>query len=218
MIDMHDALNPNFRDYMIVSLTASDDSVSLRTFDALHGSSERFVFVRSALNEWLSSPTRPHFYDEDLNNTAHLYVLDDHVLFDMKWLSRKYGAKYDITGYSQRFSIPLNSLILALLGHDAKLLYREVSPIHAAMEISENAQAQIGRLLQRGSRYRRALSKGLRDNFVRSFESHVTLYADYDGSFLFDDDGIIGGFVLGTDRVIGKDGIAHEALRFTVHT
>ena len=80
-------MNNCFGRHTIVTISASDRFLSLRTLDALHGRSTRMFISADALYNWIDTPSTTSFMDYDCGSFVVIHrVNDQSVHLHQTWI------------------------------------------------------------------------------------------------------------------------------------
>ena len=216
-----DLTKPAFSQNMIVTLenAACGELLYLTTFEPRRGRCCHFYINALRLGSWLNESTSngPVFYDADLNSFLRAYRdSEDCIHFVISFI--RINGNDDATGFVQRFDLNIVTIKdVMIIGQTL----RRLVPINrdtpkAEITLTPSAHCMV-RCVAKDKLTRRALSKAMARNFFWK-DSHVTLYADINRSFVFRDERICGGLVLHSSTIIGKDGKPHEKLEYNIHT
>lgn len=165
---------------ILVSISADESFMGLKTYDRQHGTRGRFLANRSVIDELLDAPKGAVRYESDCGDYAMITRLEDSLLFNIAWLN--YSGNGDVKGFRQDFTIPFLKLRLALdFSESVKHLYIPTPP--KATIDARPAAATIHRIVQY-KRKRRAFTKAMRDCFHWPGDT-VTLYHDGGYDFFF---------------------------------
>ena len=216
-----DLNKPAFRQHMIVRLASVScgDLLALTTYEARRGHSNTFYINGFRFGTWLneSTPGSAPYLDSDLNAFLKAYRdSEDRVHFIVSWI--RVNGNDDATGFIQRFDLTLVFIKgVMITEQDGKTLTAiQQDPVKASITLTPSAHCMVRRLAK-DKLTRRALSKAMAKCFFWK-NSHVTLYADVNRSFLFRDERICGGLILHSTTITGRDGKPHEKLEFSIHT
>ena len=208
-------MNKTFGRHAIVTIESTGRFVTLKTYDAQHGSSMRMYIDSDKLYRWIDSEAQSAFLDHDCGSFTILRrVSKDTISVRLTWLHAL--GNHDVKGYTQDFDLQADDLMAVLLTEDRvrKLVSLDDKPRQAQITITNGAHRQIKAL---DKRHRRALSKAMRDSFKWK-DSSLCLYADWGNDFSFVEQKMSGGLCLHDTRVSGKDRRLHDKLYYQVHT
>ena len=208
-------MNSIFGRHAIVTIESTGSFVTLKTYDAQHGSSMRMYIDANKLYRWTDSEAQSAFIDHDCGSFTILRRISKEIIsVRLTWLHAIGGG--NVTGYMQEFDLHTDDLMAVLLTEDRvrKLVSLDGKPCRAQITITNGAHRQIRTL---DKHQRRALSKAMRDSFKWK-NSSLCLYADWGSDFSFVEQKLSGGLCLHNTRVPGKDKKLHSKLVYRVHT
>ena len=203
---------------ILITLTPSDDFITLQTCDAAHGKSQRFYLRKEALSDALAN--RSSVIDADLNSFCRIGCYQQaSIHFLVYWLRVRWNNACE--GYRQQFDLPTVKLQAVLEGKPVRCTVDPDAPKgQARLVLSEQAHRKIAEL-RKDKLTRHALRRFFRDNF--RYGSQETLLIEPDpwvNGFFFrsQNDGFSGGIVPHITEVNGSDGRKHIKRFFAVHT
>lgn len=208
-------MNNYFGRHAIVTIESTDIFVTLKTYDALHGSSMRMYIDANKLYRWIDSEAKSAFIDHDCGSFTILRRMNKKIIsVRLTWLHAIGGG--NVEGYTQEFDLLTDDLMAILLTEDRvrKLVSLGDNHRQAQITVTNGAHRQVRAL---DKHQRRALSKALRDSFKWK-NSCLCLYADWGSDFSFVEQKLSGGLCLHSSRIAGKDKKLHSKLCYQVHT
>ena len=168
-------------DKVMVKMWIDGDCVALTTYCRRHGRRGRFLLILKEMQEWLLEDYGEWtLMDEDCGNVISLHVSGGTVYVQTWWLSA-YGLD-DVQGFSQRFSLPVETL-RTLLCNETPIRYLYIPKPQNSHIVTEYA-SEVIRRVSADKLTRRALSKAMRDCFHWKGEI-VTLHPNGRNSFYF---------------------------------
>lgn len=208
-------MNNYYGRHAIVTIESTGSFITLKTYDAQHGSSMRMYLDSDKLYRWIESEAQSAFLDHDCGSFTIMRRVSKNIIsVRLTWLHAIGNS--NIKGYVQDFDLKVDDLMVVLLTGDRvrQLVALEDKPRQAQITITNGAHRQIKAL---DKRHRRALSKAMRDSFKWK-DSCLCLYADWGNDFSFVEQKMNGGLCLHDTRVSGKDKKMHGKLYYQVHT
>ena len=208
-------MNTYFGRHAIVTIESTDIFVTLKTYDALHGSSMRMYIDANKLYHWIDSEAQSAYIDHDCGSFTILRRMSKEIIsVRLTWLNAIGDG--NVTGYTQEFDLQTDDVMAVLLAEDRvrTLVSLDSKLCQAQITITNGAHRQIKTL---DKHQRRALSKAMRDSFKWK-NSSLCLYADWGNDFSFVDQRLNGGLCLHNTHVPGKDKKLHSKLSYQVHT
>ena len=208
-------MNAYFGRHAIVTIESTGSFITLKTYDALHGSSMRMYIDSNKLYRWIDSEAQNAFLDHDCGSFTIMHRVSKNIVsVRLTWLHAIGNG--NTKGYVQDFDLKVDDLMAVLLTEDClrRLVSLDDKPRQAQITITNGAHRQIKAL---DKRHRRALSKAMRDSFKWK-DSCLCLYADWGNDFSFVEQKMSGGLCLHDTRISGKDKKPHSKLIYQVHT
>ena len=210
-------MNNIFENPILVTLSLSEPFVCIKTFDEIHGRSQRFFISKSALQSQLCDDAEGNSTEADILNFCTISHIGDALRFNMFWLHGNFND--DISGYRQTFFVPIDKVSKVLAGETIKHM-SHVPACQAMADIffTQTAHKAIAAL---DKPKRHALRKFLRNNFCYGRDEHLVVQQDewVHGFFVFSATSRFeGGIVPHETRVMGKDGKPHVKVFYGLHT
>ena len=206
-----------FSNPIIVTLSDTEPLVSLQTYDAKHGWSQRFYLTKEALHSQLSDGVEHSVTETDLMNISTVSRISNSICFRMFWLHGNYDD--DIVGYQQTFTVPVDKVEKVMAGGMIKYLsYTPICKGTADIFFTKTAHEAIAEM---DKLKRHALRRFLRDNFNYGRDEHLVVQKDeWINGFCFFSatNRYEGGIVLHDTKIKGKDGKPYPKLYFGLHT
>ena len=175
-------MNAYFGHHAIVTLSSTGSFITLKTYDAQHGTSMRMYIDSSKLYHWIDIEAQNAFLDHDCGSfTIMRRISKELVSVRLTWLHSI--ASGNVEGYVQDFDLNADDLMAVLLTEDRvrRLVSLDDKPKQAQITITNGAHRQIRAL---DKHHRRALSKAMRDSFKWK-NSCLCLYAGWGNDFSF---------------------------------
>ena len=208
-------MNNIFGRHAIVTVESTGSFVTLKTYDAQHGSSMRMYIDANKLYRWIDSEAQSAFIDHNCGSFTLMRRMSKEIV-SVRLTCLYAVGNHNVTGYTQDFVLHTDDLMAVLLTADRvrKLVSLDGKPHQAQITITNGAHRQIRAL---DKHHRRALSKAMRDSFKWQ-NSCLCLYADWENDFSFVEQKLSGGLCLHDTRISGKDRKLHSKLIYQVHT
>ena len=166
--------------HVLVTLSADEEFVRMKTYDRKHGGKGRFLINRITIKRLLEELKSPAHYDSDCGNYAAIIRLENSLKFCFVWLDDYSDGT--VEGFRQNLTVPLSKIRPVLYWSESvKHLY--IPPDPTARIIAAPA-AEIIHGIVKNRLLRRAFSKAMRDSFRWPGEE-VTLFPDGRYSFCF---------------------------------
>ena len=170
--------NLTMTENILVKVSCNESLVAIRTYSRSHGRRGRFLLDANVL--WDALWTDYLHYDSDCGHIAKFYRKEEHIFFDVFWLSYYVGDQVD--GFVQHFTLPFLDLsYLMQEGGAQAFLCVPQSPV--AKVDTTRASRTLRRVIP-DKQKRRALSKAMRDCFRWPGET-VYLSSDGEHDFFF---------------------------------
>ncbi len=206
-----------FHDPIIITLSDTDPLISLQTYDAKHGWSQRFYLTKEALNSQLANDVEHGVTETDLLNVCTVSRTGNSIHFRMFWLHGNYND--DIAGYQQTFTVPVDKVEMVMAGGMIKhLSYTPICKGTADIFFTKTAHEAIA---EAGKLKRHAIRRFFRDNFCYGRDEHLVIQQEQwiEGFYFFSTvSRYEGGICLHDTEVKGKDGKPHQKLYYGLHT
>ena len=204
---------------ILVKFRRSDEFIIIKTFDRKHGRSHNFYMTTEHFTAWLMNGIGS-FHDRDCMDYLTIYRESDESFYvTLVWLSE--CSNGDVSGYTQKFSIPKAVLMPLIRSEIEETSYLANTDMRVRTEVhlSPKAHAIVGEM---PPQIRRAFSKFMRSHFRYAKPSCIEIFADGKADFYFRDtcpDGFCmnGGIILSTVDRRYRNGTAY-CHRYSMHT
>lgn len=205
-----------FNNPILVTLSSSGFFVALKTYDQIHGRSQRFLLSKDTLYDQLGEHAESNAIEKDLHNFCDVAHARDGIRFKLSWL-RNSGD--ELNGYQQRFIVPDDLVLKALAGETVKYMYYE--PVYkdkAPLFLTKNAHEAIAGA---DKLKRHAIRRFFRDHFDYGDAEYLAIQSDpFIHGFYFHSmvSKYNGGISLHQTEVTGKDGKDYPKYYYGLHT
>ena len=205
---------------ILVTLAPSDAFITLQTYDARHGKSQRFYVSWKSLAELLATPNGSSFVDTDLNNFCQISRYEPGLVhFKLIWLKETRHEAFE--GYRQQFDLSVSVVETVLEGKTVKKTVDPDQPRGQAQLVLTPEANRLLANLRKNKYARNALRRFFRDNFFYGRQDRLVIDRDiWRNSFLFHSttDGLTGGIVPHAGDARGKNHKVYSKVCFAIHT